>query len=271
MAIRIKTLQFDNIRKNLSSECHIDIKEKNNSNLDSYYNTLNCYETNKKDVEKKLIKLKEEINRVTYRRNENIEPLLIETKEAIKKLKASANVNCNGIIKEGVQLKMNSEIFELNNQLREYQRTYFEINKIKFQKRKQFDEAYGNLNNNNEEEELYLQMNNLTEEQRQEILQNQREINERDKAIDEITISMLEVQDMFQMLNTEIIQQGTLLDRIEFNIEKTKNTVKETIPILKDAEKAQKVGCFVYLLLLLLIFIIVIGMIIFIKITVKLI
>jgi hypothetical protein len=51
-----------------------------------------------------------------------------------------------------------------------------------------------------------------------------------------------------------IVTQCTMLDRIDVNIEKTSHNVKEALIELGIAEKAQKVSCFVVLVILLGIF-----------------
>ncbi|KAJ3020772.1 hypothetical protein HKX48_000223 [Thoreauomyces humboldtii] len=61
----------------------------------------------------------------------------------------------------------------------------------------------------------------FTDAQLQIVQNNERAITEREREINEIVKSMLGVADIFKELHTMVIDQGTVLDRIDYNIEQT--------------------------------------------------
>lgn len=61
----------------------------------------------------------------------------------------------------------------------------------------------------------------FTDAQLQQVHNNERAITQREKEINEIVKSLLGVADIFQELQTMVIDQGTVLDRIDYNIEQT--------------------------------------------------
>ncbi|ODV89356.1 hypothetical protein CANCADRAFT_3984 [Tortispora caseinolytica NRRL Y-17796] len=81
-------------------------------------------------------------------------------------------------------------------------------------------------------------------------------INQRVDEITQIAEGILELADIFRELQTMVIDQGTLLDRIDYNIENTVVNVKQADKQLIKAERYQKrtTKCRIIFLLVLLIF-----------------
>lgn len=60
------------------------------------------------------------------------------------------------------------------------------------------------------------------------------------KEIKEILDSIQELQGMFEDLNTLVVEQGTMLDRIDFNLQKTQEHVSKGLVELNKAKKKQE-------------------------------
>lgn len=71
---------------------------------------------------------------------------------------------------------------------------------------------------------------------------NQQDIVRRDKELRDILQSIVELQELFKEFSTMVIEQGTLLDRIDYNVEQTQHLVKAGNENLVTAEKYQKMG-----------------------------
>ena len=61
----------------------------------------------------------------------------------------------------------------------------------------------------------------FTDAQMQVVESNERQISEREREINEIVKSINGLALVFKELNTMVIDQGTILDRIDYNIEQT--------------------------------------------------
>ncbi|KAJ3044079.1 hypothetical protein HDV00_003183 [Rhizophlyctis rosea] len=73
----------------------------------------------------------------------------------------------------------------------------------------------------------------FTDAQLVQVQNNERAITQREKEINDIVKSLLGVADIFKELQTMVIDQGTVLDRIDYNIEATNVHVQEAHAQLK--------------------------------------
>ncbi len=82
-------------------------------------------------------------------------------------------------------------------------------------------------------------------------------VNQRDAEITQIAKSIEELAQIFKELAVLVIDQGTILDRIDYNMENAVENVKEGIKHLEKAEESQKnamsVKCIIVLVLLIII------------------
>jgi len=77
---------------------------------------------------------------------------------------------------------------------------------------------------------------------------------EREKAINQVAESVTELADIFKEIQVLVIDQGTVLDRIDFNIEQAADRVGAAVVELNKAneyQKKSKTMLCIYLLLLL--------------------
>lgn len=83
-----------------------------------------------------------------------------------------------------------------------------------------------------------------TASQRQEQLQvtrvNERLINERESEINHIVKSISDLNELFKDLATMVSDQGTVMDRIDYNIERVSHSVEGGLTQLEKAAKYQK-------------------------------
>ena len=103
----------------------------------------------------------------------------------------------------------------------------------------------------------------LTPAQVSELALMERQASDREKEIIHIAQSVNELANLFKELNQLVIEQGTVLDRIDYNIESSLVKIKKGVVDLEDADKQSKkaltMKCIILLaiicLLLLIVFI----------------
>lgn len=102
----------------------------------------------------------------------------------------------------------------------------------------------------------------FTDEQMHELATAEEDVDERMREIQRIARSVEELATMFSELSTLIVHQGTLLDRIDHNMEQALESSKKGVAELVQAEKYQKsarpIKCMLLLMVLIIICVIII-------------
>jgi len=97
----------------------------------------------------------------------------------------------------------------------------------------------------------------LNEKQLLELKDMEKHASEREKEILNIAKSINDLAAIFRELNVLVIEQGTILDRIDYNVEQTLVKVKEGVVQLKQADeyskKARTLKCIIALILMIII------------------
>uniref|UniRef100_A0A0N5APW4 t-SNARE coiled-coil homology domain-containing protein n=1 Tax=Syphacia muris TaxID=451379 RepID=A0A0N5APW4_9BILA len=80
----------------------------------------------------------------------------------------------------------------------------------------------------------------LTMEQIQLLLQNADMVKERERDVLAVSKSILQLNSLFKDLAAMIVDQGTVLDRIDYNVEQTSLKVKTALKSVEKAERYQR-------------------------------
>ena len=90
----------------------------------------------------------------------------------------------------------------------------------------------------------------------------------KNEAINSLVQNIIDLADIFKELNSLVVIQGTILDRVDYNIQKTLDNTKEANKQLIKAEQYQKcsraAGCIALLVGMILLLILVLGLKVFI-------
>lgn len=86
-------------------------------------------------------------------------------------------------------------------------------------------------------------------------------IEERDSEIVKIVETIAELAQIMRDLSTLVVEQGTMLDRIDHNVQQTAMKVEEGVKELVKAEKTQRAGrammCIIFLIVMITVMLIV--------------
>ena len=96
----------------------------------------------------------------------------------------------------------------------------------------------------------------MTQEQIDIVMMNQKQVDERVREFEEIAKSVQQIHEMFKDLQGLVIEQGTILDRIDHNMDLAVHSTKEGRKQLEKAAEMQSAGCFKLVVLFLVVLII---------------
>ncbi|KAL0486814.1 SNARE syntaxin 16 [Acrasis kona] len=154
-----------------------------------------------------------------------------------------------------------TELTELARDFRTEQQAYLKgMERLKSKKKEltKFDDD-ADLEDADEKTLQQLQMDgyDFTDDQVQQLVHNQQDIIRRDKELRDVLHSITELQELFGEFSSLVIEQGTMLDRIDHNVELAHSAIKKGNENLTSAESYQKWGgktlCIIALVLFLLI------------------
>jgi len=133
-------------------------------------------------------------------------------------------------LRQNVQRSLATQIQQLSQQFRKYQKSYME----ELQKRDK-----GTWNDNDLDLEHQPPPSGLSPE---ELLAYEEQVNvhQRSEEITKIAKSINELHTVFKEMSVLVIDQGTILDRIDYNVEQVvHHTVEANVQLVKAREKAR--------------------------------
>ncbi|XP_063072104.1 syntaxin-16 isoform X1 [Engraulis encrasicolus] len=115
-----------------------------------------------------------------------------------------------------------------------------------------------------EDEDLALYDRGFTDDQLMLVEQNTVLVEEREREIRQIVQSITDLNEIFRDLGGMVVEQGTVLDRIDFNVEQSCIKTEDGLKQLQKAEQYQKKNRKMLLILILFVILIVLILILFI-------
>ncbi|XP_065176443.1 syntaxin-16-like [Sycon ciliatum] len=175
-------------------------------------------------------------------------------------------------VTKNVMSSLASSLQDLSVTFRKAQSSYLKRLKNRDEREKQlFDTPATQVSSFMEEEnvtedELYDR--GFTENQLGLVEDNSAMVEEREREIIKIVQSIADLNEIFRDLATMIVEQGTVLDRIDYNIEQAAVKIEEGVVQLQKAEKSHK-GTRKMLCIIVLALLVVGGMVVYIALKVK--
>jgi len=160
--------------------------------------------------------------------------------------------SAESLVKRNIQRQLAQQLQSLSMSFRKSQKEY--LTRLKAQKG-----GGGDLDGLlSDPEAPPIEIEGFTDEQAVLLELAERNVEERDQEIQKIAVSINELSTIFKELATLVIDQGTILDRIDYNME---NVVVSTQRGVKELEKAEKYSkstrplkCIAFLVVLIIIF-----------------
>ncbi|CEG65818.1 hypothetical protein RMATCC62417_02518 [Rhizopus microsporus] len=146
--------------------------------------------------------------------------------------------NQESVITRNIQTSLATKVQEVSSSFRKIQSSY--LQKMQGQENKKVNILGSNLSN--EAAELLLDEDaqiGFTESQLAVLESSEHNIDQREKEINQIAKSIHQLAEIFRDLQTLVLDQGTVLDRIDYNIEQTNIQVKEAVVQLDKGAKYQ--------------------------------
>ncbi|XP_048405682.1 syntaxin-16 isoform X1 [Stegostoma tigrinum] len=147
---------------------------------------------------------------------------------------------------------------DLSTNFRHAQSSYLKRLKNREERSKHFFDTSVPLMDDGEDNNLYDK--GFTHEQLLLVEENTLMVEEREKEIRQIVQSILDLNEIFRELASMIVEQGTILDRIDYNVEQSCIKTEEGLQQLQKAEQYQKKNR--KMLVILILFVIVVVLII---------
>jgi syntaxin 16 len=216
---------------------------------------------------------------LTHSANDFCHQLFIESKKLVETIDTSKEpTSQEEVMKRNMKISLVNELNDLSIQFRNEQQEYLKnMERYKANQRAnkvQYEESYEDMEPEERQRLMELEQKlesdpGFTDEQIRQMIQNEESIMRRDRELREILKSIVELNELFKEFSSLVVEQGTLLDRIDYNIEAACSFVKEGNKNLISAEKYQKMSRMTLCLLLLIVFFLAIGLFVALKLFLK--
>ncbi|KAI6177661.1 hypothetical protein M3Y97_00932400 [Aphelenchoides bicaudatus] len=147
------------------------------------------------------------------------------------------------LLRDNVVTSLN---FDLNNMLCEFRASQSSYVKQLDARKRNVDSFLLSSDSQNPYESSFLSQEasqndgELTMDQIQQIVENEQMINEREREVIKISKSILELNTLFKDLASLVVDQGSILDRIDYNVENSVLQIKKAHKHVQQAYSAQK-------------------------------
>lgn len=235
--------------------------------------TLHNIHTQTKNRIGKSEQQNEEEARVIEAHTAAISQLFKQCKADISCLEQKNKTREVDIIFNNLKMKLVLELNALMKEFRKSQQGYLQsLNKLKRSKQNASSLISIGDDDDDEEDEALTALamdRGFTDAQKALLAQNQRDVLRRDKELREILKSIQDLHEMFEDMNALIVEQGSMLDRIDYNITQAQRYMKKSTKNIKSSERAQKASGWILCFLLIVVIGILAAIGIMIKIGVK--
>lgn len=173
------------------------------------------------------------------------------------------------VMKRNLKVSLVNELNDLSIEFRNEQQEYLKnMERFKANQRAnkvQYDDDFHDMEPEERKKLVELQQKleadpGFTDEQIRQMMQNEESIMRRDRELRQILSSIVELNELFKEFATLVVEQGTLIDRIDYNIETAHSFVEQANEELRTAEKYQKMSRGSLCILLLVILFLAIGL-----------
>ncbi|XP_062003188.1 syntaxin-43 isoform X1 [Rosa rugosa] len=172
---------------------------------------------------------------------QEITGLITKSQKRLQRL-AAAGPSEDSNVRKNVQVSLATDLQSLSNELRKKQSNY--LKRLKQQKEGQDgDDLEMNLNGSRSRmdgDDLDEIM--FHERETAQIKKHEAFTAEREREIHQVVESVNELAQIMKDLSVLVIDQGTIVDRIDYNIQNVASTVEDGLKQLQKAERTQKQG-----------------------------
>jgi syntaxin 16 len=196
--------------------------------------------------------------------------LFLISKKAVEKIDTSRDPrNEEELMKRNLKISLVNELNTLSLDFRDEQAEYLKnMERMKAKRREnktKYDEEETDLDPEEQERIQQLEQKlqadpGFTDEQIRELIMNEQDIIRRDKELREILTSIVELNELFKEFSQLVVEQGTLLDRIDYNIETTHDFMVRANVDLNKAETYQKMSRLTLCVLVLILLVVGVGL-----------
>jgi syntaxin 16 len=131
-------------------------------------------------------------------------------------------VDTEAVMAKNIQISLASKVQESSTQFRKKQSAY--LRKLGGNERASTPSFLDDTSA--PDYDVSISKNALRQQQQSQTRTNDAAIVQREREIEDIAKGILELSDIFKELQTMVIDQGTMLDRIDYNVEMTRERVK---------------------------------------------